>query len=105
LDGSEDACLAFARAFGLLTTPAKAAAEEPLDVWRREIRRMKSLTTMVSAVKTENARRVLMRVVTIDIGLFLFSGESHGNKVKPLIKPILMLQPKTLLAAMQLQFA
>src|SRR5262252_8860755 len=51
--GSEDAYLAFARAHGLLTTPARPDAKEPLELWRREIRMMKSLTTMVGAVKTE----------------------------------------------------
>jgi hypothetical protein len=40
---SEDACLAFARAHGLLTTPAKIDAKEPLEVWWREIKMMKSL--------------------------------------------------------------
>ena len=42
LDGTPEACVDFARAWGLLTTPASSAAEEGLEVWRREIRKMKS---------------------------------------------------------------
>jgi hypothetical protein len=103
LDGSEDACLAFARGFGLLTTPAKTGAEERIDDWQREIKRMESLTRMVGMVKTANARRVLLRVTTIDVALL--SGESHGSTVEPAVKPILVLQPKTLLDAMKLQLA
>ena len=72
-------------------------------MWRREVRMMKSLTTMVGAVKTENARRVLMRVTTIDVALL--SGESKGNTVRPSAKPVLVLQPRTLLDAMKLQLA
>jgi hypothetical protein len=96
LDGSPEACVAFARAWGLLRTPAAKDAAESLDIWRREIRQMKSQINMVSMVRTENSRRVRMRMTSLDVALV--SGE-------PNTKPALVLQPRTLVDAMYLQLA
>jgi hypothetical protein len=50
LDGSEGACVAFAGKYGLLTTPAKIGAEERIEDWRREIKRLKNLTRIIQPV-------------------------------------------------------
>jgi hypothetical protein len=99
LDGSAEACRDFAASYGLLTTPAQTGAAERVADWQREIKWMKRLTIAAGMVKTANSRRTLLRVTAVV--------DSRGNKVKlkPSVKPILVLQPKTLLAAMHLQFA
>jgi hypothetical protein len=96
LDGSPDACVSFASAWGLLATPAKAGAEEPLATWQREIKKMKSLISVVGMVRTANSRRVQMRMTSIDVALV--SGAPGAN-------PALILQPRTLLDAMIVQLA
>jgi hypothetical protein len=96
LDGSTEACISFATAWGLLTTPAAKGAAEPMDVWRREIKKMMAHINVVSMVRTENSRRVRMRMASLDVALV--SGE-------PNTKPALVLQPRTLLDAMYLQLA
>jgi hypothetical protein len=98
LDGSEGACVDFAGKYGLLTIPAKVGAAERLDGWQREIKKMKSLINVVKSVRTANSRRIRMQMTTIDVALL--SGEPGWD-----VKPALVLQPKTLLAAMQLQLA
>jgi hypothetical protein len=96
LDGTPDACVGFARSWGLLTTQARDGALERLDGWQREIKQMKSRISMVAMVRTANSRRVRMRMTSLDVALV--SGE-------PNTRPALVLQPRTLLDAMHLQLA
>jgi hypothetical protein len=96
LDGSPESCVGFARAWGLLTTRAANDASEPLEVWRREIKEMKAWIRRVHVVRTENSRRIRMRMTSLDVALV--SGE-------PNTKPALVLEPRTLLDAMHLQLA
>jgi hypothetical protein len=96
LDGSPSACAAFASAWGLLATPAKTGAAEPLSDWQREIKKMKSLVRMVGMVRTANSRRVQMRMTSIDVSLI--SGALGAKRA-------LILQPRTLLDAMIVQLA
>jgi hypothetical protein len=98
LDGSGEACAEFATKYGLLVTPAKTGAAEPVENWQREIRKMKSLISVAGMARTANSRRVLVRVT--EVAVALLSGEPGGD-----VKPALVLQPKTLLAAMQVQLA
>jgi hypothetical protein len=104
LDGSADQCLGFARAWGLLTKPASAGASEPLDLWQHEIRKMKSLVSVLDAtsdrpggiVRTTGSRRIRFDITSIDVALL-----SH----EPGTRPALILRPRTLLNAMHLQMA
>jgi hypothetical protein len=99
------ACLGFAHRWGLLTTPASwdaeksLGAQESLDTWRREIKKMKSLQSMVKMVRTANSRRVRLTLTTIDVALQ--SGEFDDWNARP----ALVLQPRSLLSAMLLQLA
>lgn len=94
LDGSPEACLKFARAWGLLTEKAKLDAAEPLELWREKIRRMKSWTH--TAASLQIAGRTHVPVTAVDVML------AFDN---PGIRPALVLRPRTLLDAMLTQFA
>jgi hypothetical protein len=96
LDGSPERCVAFANHFGLLTTPASFGAQEPLDIWQREIKKMKSLISMTDVVRSTNSRRIRMKMATLNVGL---------QSGLPDTKPALVLWPQTLLDAMIVQFA
>jgi hypothetical protein len=104
LDGSSDACLGFARAWGLITLPAAMGASEKLDGWQREIKKMKSLISMLGAtsdqpggiVHTANSRRIRFKMTSLDVALL---------SREPGSRPALVLQPRNLLDAMHLQLA
>jgi hypothetical protein len=96
LNGSSEGCVDFATHFGLLTTPARFGAAEPLDIWQREIRRMKSLISMTDVVRAANSRRIRMKMATLNVGL---------QSGLPGRRPALVLWPQTLLDAMIVQFA
>lgn len=89
LDGSPESCVVFANAWGLLTTPARAGAEEGLNVWQDKIRRMKMWIDM-------GARYGTARMAYLEVAL-----QPPG----PNGKPTLLLNPRTLFDAMLVQFA
>jgi hypothetical protein len=97
LDGSPEACLAFASSWGLLFSPPKDGAAEPLSTWRQEIKTLKRLLDAVPAhIITVHSRRTSVKITKLDVGLV--SGDPGG-------RPRLMIQPENLLSAMLLQFA
>jgi hypothetical protein len=96
LDGTPNACLEFARSWGLLTERARPDAAEPLELWRQKIRLMKASIAMVDMVRTVNSRRSEAAMATVKV--VLVSGE-------PDAKPILVLRPPTLWDAMLTQLA
>jgi hypothetical protein len=97
LDASPEACLAFASSWGLLISPPRDGAAEPLDLWRKEIKSLNRLVNVVpGAIITANSRRTSMKITKLEVGLI--SGDPGRH-------PMLMIQPETLLSAMLLQFA
>jgi hypothetical protein len=104
LDGSAEKCLGFARAFGLLTLPARDRASERLDGWQREIRNMKGSIAMLGATEHQkggilravSSRRVVAKMAKIDVWL---------ECPDPSARPVLVLKPGNLLEAMRLQLA
>jgi hypothetical protein len=92
LEASGDACVRFAGAFGLLRTPASTGAAEGLSSWQTEIRKMKSLISMTSMVRSANSRNVRMNTASVDVALVSVNE-----------KRIMVLQPRTLLDAMLVQ--
>ena len=81
LDGTPDRCRAFARAYGLLTTPAHDGAAEPLELWQREIKKMRALLSMTGMVRTANSRRVHMKMTTLEVGAALrLAGYATGPR-------------------------
>jgi hypothetical protein len=103
IDGTAETCLAFAQAWGLLMTPAKLDAAEPIDQWRQKIRSMKSWITGVTMVRTANSRRVEARMAAVDVTLV--SGEPWVPGLPAIPKPTLVLRPHTLFDAMMVQLA
>jgi hypothetical protein len=99
LDGSPGSCVSFAETWGLLSTPARAASSfEELHVWRREIKRMLTYIRMLPrVVKIANSRGTYARVAKIDV--LLVPGSAPGSA------PVLVMEPGTLLEAMNLQLA
>jgi hypothetical protein len=100
LDGSPEACVAFANTHGLLTKHANLTnpPSEPLETWRREIRRMKTLSSMLpDVVKFANSRGTYAVVGELNVLLVPRAG--------PNASPTLVLEPNTLLQAMNLQMA
>jgi len=89
-------CVKFAKTWGLLTMHAREGAEEDLHLWQREIKKMKGLIAMAPMIRTANSRRVRAHVTSVDISL-----ESR----LPDARPALVLQARTLLDAMLVQFA
>jgi hypothetical protein len=108
LDGSEEACLKFAHAYGLLTTQSPKEAE-PLKDWQKEIRNVKGLMDMLQAdhdtpggiLRINRARPVGVEIPLRDINATLVQGERdiEGN----IGRPKLLLKPKSLRDAMFLQ--
>jgi hypothetical protein len=108
LDGSPESCLQCARAWGLLRTRATPDAVEPISDWQREIKKMRSTMSILAtadekpggAVRTANSRRTRFKLTSIDVALISgeldYRDENSG-------RPILVLQPRTLLDAMHLQ--
>ena len=102
LDGSPASCLGFARAWGLLTTPARVGAAEPIETWRREINLMKRYVGVVGMVRTANSARVRLMLTSLNAGLISGPPNAKGELD---IKPALIMQPPTLLSAMLVQLA
>ena len=101
LDGTANACLGFARAWGLLALPAAIGAWEGLDGWQGEIKKMRSLISFLGVDRGDPggilaASRAKMKVTQLSVSL---ESRTRGER------PSLVLQPETLLAAMQLQLA
>jgi hypothetical protein len=118
LDRDAEACLTFAREFGLLTTPASDGAVERLDFWQREIRKMKGLISILGAgddtpggvIRTANSRMVKFEATKI--GVVLESrpkldrrGRAIPDPHNPNNRPVLVLQPQNLREGMLLQLA
>jgi hypothetical protein len=110
LDGSADACVGFARAYGLLKTRASTKASERLDDWQREIRKMRGSRTALKATdeepggiaRTANWARTRLRMTSIDVALLSGLSDAQGNNFS---RPTLVLQPQNLLDGMYLQLA
>jgi hypothetical protein len=118
LDRNAGACLTFAREFGLLTTRGSDGAVERLDFWQREIKKMKSLISMLGAgddtpggvVRTANSRMVKFKATSIDVVLesrpkLDQRGRAIPDPHNPNNRPVLVLQPQNLLEGMFLQLA
>lgn len=96
----DDATVAFANAWGLLQTEARQGAMESLDSWRREIRKMRGILSVLGAKTTEPGGFLRrggdsLRLTKIDVLL-------RGG---PGTRPTLLLKPPDLLSAMWLQLA
>jgi hypothetical protein len=89
LDGSPEACLKFARLWGLLRQPAKLGASERLDDWKREINEMRHLVNAAGFVQMGGIRA---RMAKVDVELV--SGEPGA---------FMRLHPATLFDAMIVQ--
>jgi hypothetical protein len=97
LDGSPETCLAFARGWGLLTSPSpRDGTTESVSDWRTEIKNMKRLVNLVSMVTADGFRLATVPVTALTV--HLAAGE-------PGHQPRLMMRPNTLISAMLLQFA
>lgn len=118
LDGTAGACLSFARDVGLLTTRAGDSAVERLDFWQREIKKMKSLISVLDAgtaqpggiVRTANSRMVRFKATSINA--VLESRPKLNKQGRPIFdphnpdnRPVLILEPQNLLEGMLLQLA
>lgn len=101
LDGSAQACLKFASAWGLLFTPAKKGASETLAQWHRGIREVQGWIFSLdldnagqqSSLKSRAHRTQEVTMVGVDL-------VCHGSG-----RPTLVLRPQTLLDAMLVQLA
>jgi hypothetical protein len=101
LDGSPESCVLFASKYGLLQSPAKFTKPpvEHLDLWRREIRRMKVLVSALpTVVRFANSRGTYAEVGRLRV-LLVPSSDSTAAR------PMLIMEPETLLEAMNLQLA
>jgi hypothetical protein len=104
LSGTPEQCIKFASTFGLLTLPARNGAEERLDFWQREIKKMKGSIAMFEAtsdqpggiLRTVASRRVNAKMASIDVWL---------ECPDPNARPVLIWKPRSLLDAMLLQLA
>jgi hypothetical protein len=103
LDGSEESIVNFARVYGLLRLRSRDEAE-PLDGWKKEIRNMKLLMSLLQLqadgdapggiTLLGSARKAPVTLTSIDV---ILEPGSPGER------PKLCLKPKTLLEAMHLQ--
>jgi hypothetical protein len=101
LDGSPASCVSFANRFGLLQSPANSTKlpTERLDLWRRAIRRMKALVSALpTVVRFANSRGTYAEVGRLRV-LLVPSSDSIAAR------PMLIMEPETLLEAMNLQLA
>src|SRR5262245_21436823 len=90
LDGSPNACLTFASRWGLLRVPARDDAEEDLDFWRAEIRKMRS---WIGALDRHYST---VNMASLDVAV------SFTPFADPGATAALVLRPKSLLDAMVL---
>jgi len=102
-DRSEEACLKFARMYGLLRSQSRNEAE-PIEVWNKEIRDMRALMSLLQLQVNEGApggitllgssRKASVTLTSIEVVL---EPGSAGERTK------LTLKPATLRDAMYLQ--
>jgi hypothetical protein len=102
LGSSPSAYVKFASAWGLLETAADKGATEKLEAWRREVRKMKGLISML-AVKNPQPGGILrtgpgIRFQATKIDVAVLSVEAGS-------RPTMILEPPTLLSAIYLQLA
>ncbi len=97
LGHSPDACLQFARSWGLLTQPAEVGAQEPLSRWFREIEVMRQTVEGLRRAFEEKVVPIRGALIT-DLEVLLVSGKPDG-------RPTLSLRPFNLLGAMRIQLA
>jgi hypothetical protein len=103
LDRSEESCVKFASAYGLLRSQSRDEAE-PLEDWNNEIRTMKALVSLLRLQVNEDApggirllgssRKAPFTLTSIDV---ILEPGSSGER------PKLFLKPATLRDAMYLQ--
>jgi hypothetical protein len=93
----ESECLKFAHWFGLLRIFAEAGAQEPLSVWRREIKRMRDSIEGLRRAHEEGLFPSAGVLIT-DVTAQLVPGKPDGGLT-------LSLRPNVLLDAMRLQMA
>jgi hypothetical protein len=102
LDGTPEACLAFASTWGLLASQPKDGVTEPLSAWRQEIKHLQLLIDRVPGMfrLPHNFAPITSRwnLNVTKLDLVLVSGDPGQH-------PTLMIQPTTLLGAMLVQFA
>jgi hypothetical protein len=92
----------FARAWGLLETPAAKGAMETVDNWRREVGKMEGLISVL-APKNQQPGGILrsgpgIRFQATKIDVAVLSVEAGS-------RPTMILEPPTLLSAIYLQLA
>ncbi|HZR88412.1 MAG TPA: hypothetical protein VFB02_16510 [Bradyrhizobium sp.] len=107
LDGSEDQCLQFAHAWGLLTTEARTEAET-IDGWRKKIQQMRGFIAMMQVgekvpggiTRTKvGGRGVEVPLPSIAVTLVPGDVDVDGT----IGRPRMLFEPKTLLDGMYLQ--
>jgi hypothetical protein len=100
LDGSPQACAAFAQKWGLLTVEASTSGQpsEDLSFWRAEIKRMRASVGMLPhVVRVANSRGTFMPVGLLNVLLVPGPG--------PAGTPVMVMEPRDLLQAMNLEMA
>jgi hypothetical protein len=98
LDGSAEACLRFARDWGLLRAYAKIGAQEPLSRWQSEIKLMKTTVRALRRAIDEDVIPSRGALITAELEVWLVP-------VKPDTWPVLSFRPRTLREAMRIQLA
>jgi hypothetical protein len=98
LDGSAEACLHFARNWGLLWKPAEVGAQERLSTWRSEIKTMKATIAGLRRAIDEDAFPSRGAIIDAELDVLLVSGKPDG-------RPVLSFRPKNLRNAMRIQLA
>jgi hypothetical protein len=103
LDGSEESCLRFARARGLLTTESPTG-EETLETWQEQIQAMRQARAFFGPIgdlpaETARKRRAgeAWKLTALDI--LLVPNRAEADRFT------MMLQPRNLLGAMYVQLA
>jgi hypothetical protein len=103
LDGSEESCVKFAKAYGLLKAQSSDQAER-LDFWKREIHKMKVLESALQLQVNEDAPGgITIFGTTRKAPISLTSVRAILVPGSPGERPKLSFRPETLLDAMHLQ--
>jgi hypothetical protein len=104
LDGSEESCLRFARAWGLLTTESPTG-EEMLETWQELIQAMRKTMVRLGVVEEsppsippKRGSAKVWKIASLDV-LLVGGGPSSSEASRPMM----LLQPRHLLEAMHLQ--
>jgi hypothetical protein len=97
LDGSPEACLGFARSWGLLESPAplRSVAEEHITDWRHSIQEIRGLMKTLNINNAPPGIRTRKSISSLEVMIAYSANE----------KPAIVLRPQTLLEAMKLQLA